>query len=219
MNRLTKFEFARRRSGGRIDPRSEATPKIVRSIHLSGKSVVCREHRAINVPRGCIRVGGTSMCLKLAAAVLAGILFTPPTLANAAAEPESRITILYDAFGSDAKMTKDWGFSALVEIAGKRTPFDTGNNAEIFAANVKAKGIDLTRLDFVVLSHRHSDHVGGLSYLLRVNPRVKIYAPTEGFGIFGSSLPASFYRKDESLPRQMRYYDGKPPDVMKFGTA
>jgi len=143
----------------------------------------------------------------------------PATGAAAAAEPKSQITILYDAFGTDAAMKKDWGFSALVEVAGKRILFDTGNDRNIFAANVKAKGVDLTKLDFVVLSHRHSDHMAGLSYVLSVNPKVKIYAPKEGFGIYGSSLPSSFYRKDESLPPQMRYYDGKPPEVMKFGTA
>ena len=74
----------------------------------------------------------------------------------AAAGPESRITILYDAFGKDTAMRKDWGFSALVEIAGKRILFDTGDNRDIFAANVKAKNVDLTKLDFVVLSHRHA---------------------------------------------------------------
>src|SRR6476659_5995123 len=138
-----------------------------------------------------------------------------------AAEPESKsqITILYDAFGSDPSMTKDWGFSALVEIAGKRILFDTGNDADTFAANVKAKGVDLKTLDFVVLSHRHSDHMAGLNYVLSVNPSVKIYAPKEGFGIYGSSLPSSFYRKDETLPPQMRYYGGEPPQTMKFGAA
>jgi len=136
-----------------------------------------------------------------------------------AAEAKNQITILYDAFGADQSMTKDWGFSALVEIAGKRILFDTGDNADIFAANVKAKGIDLTKLDFVILSHRHADHMAGLSYVLSVNPTVKIYAPKEGFGIFGSSLPSSFYRKDEALPAEMRYFDGKPPEVMKFGAA
>ena len=40
-------------------------------------------------------------------------------------------------------MKKDWGFSALVEVAGKRILFDTGNDGETFAANVKAKGVDL----------------------------------------------------------------------------
>jgi 7,8-dihydropterin-6-yl-methyl-4-(beta-D-ribofuranosyl)aminobenzene 5'-phosphate synthase len=137
----------------------------------------------------------------------------------AAADSKPQITILYDAFGTDASMSKDWGFSALVEIAGKRILFDTGNDADIFSANVKAKGVDLKTLDFVVLSHRHSDHMAGLNYVLSVNPTVKIYAPKEGFGIYGSSLPSSFYRKDESLAPEMRYYGGAPPQVMKFGAA
>jgi 7,8-dihydropterin-6-yl-methyl-4-(beta-D-ribofuranosyl)aminobenzene 5'-phosphate synthase len=34
----------------------------------------------------------------------------------AAPESKSQITILYDAFGTDPSMTKDWGFSALVEV-------------------------------------------------------------------------------------------------------
>jgi metal-dependent hydrolase (beta-lactamase superfamily II) len=88
----------------------------------------------------------------------------------------SQITILYDAFGTDPSMTKDWGFSALVEIAGKRILFDTGNDAEMFAANVKAKDVDLKTLDFVVLSHRHSDHVAGLNYVLSVNAHRSIGA-------------------------------------------
>ena len=117
---------------------------------------------------------------------------------------ETRITILYDAFGNDAAMKKGWGFAALVEAAGRRILFDTGNDAEIFAANVKAKGVDLTNLDFVVLSHRHSDHMAGLNHVLSVNPKVKIYAPREGFGIYGSSLPSRFYRKDESRRRRCR---------------
>jgi 7,8-dihydropterin-6-yl-methyl-4-(beta-D-ribofuranosyl)aminobenzene 5'-phosphate synthase len=123
------------------------------------------------------------------------------------------------AFGKDATMPKDWGYAVLVEINGKRILFDTGDDPAILATNVKAKSADLTRLDFVVLSHRHSDHVGGLSYLLSVNPKVKIYAPKEGFGIFGSDLPSKFYRKDESLPAEMRYYNGAPPEIMRFGTV
>jgi 7,8-dihydropterin-6-yl-methyl-4-(beta-D-ribofuranosyl)aminobenzene 5'-phosphate synthase len=116
-------------------------------------------------------------------------------------------------------MQKDWGYAALVEYGGKRILFDTGNNADILARNAKAKGADLSKLDFVVMSHRHGDHMGGMAYLLSVNPKVKIYAPREGFGIYGADLPGSFYRKDESLPPEQRYYDGKPPDVMRFGSA
>jgi 7,8-dihydropterin-6-yl-methyl-4-(beta-D-ribofuranosyl)aminobenzene 5'-phosphate synthase len=127
--------------------------------------------------------------------------------------------VLYDAFGKPSAMQRDWGYAALIEYGGKRILFDTGNNGDILAQNAKAKGIDLANLDFVVMSHRHGDHMGGLAYLLSVNPRVKIYAPKEGFGVYGGDLPSTFYRKDTSLPPEQRYYDGTPPDVMRFGAA
>ena len=134
------------------------------------------------------------------------------------AQSANRITILYDAFGNSSNLKKDWGFSAFVEYDGKRILFDTGNNADTFAQNVKALGIDLRKLDFAVISHRHGDHTSGLNYLLSVNPSVKIYAPKEAFGVFGAELPGTFYRRDESLPGDMRYYDGQPPAKMTFGT-
>ena len=155
----------------------------------------------------------------LAALLLFGCADTPTAPEAKATTGKAQITILYDAFGKEAGMKKDWGFAALVEVNGKRILLDTGNDPEIFAQNVKAKGVDLTRLDFVVMSHRHGDHMGGLTYLLSVNPKVKIYAPKEGFGVYGFDLPSKFYRKAESLPAEMRYYDGAPPETMKFGSA
>jgi len=107
----------------------------------------------------------------------------------------------------------------LVEYGGKRILFDTGNNPGILEQNAKAKGINLANLDFVVMSHRHGDHMGGMSYLLSVNPTVKIYAPKEGFGVYGGGLPGSFYRKDGSLPTEQRYYEGAPPDLIRSGSA
>jgi 7,8-dihydropterin-6-yl-methyl-4-(beta-D-ribofuranosyl)aminobenzene 5'-phosphate synthase len=83
-------------------------------------------------------------------------------------------------------MQKDWGYAALVEYGGKRILFDSGNNPEVLAQNAKAKSIVLSKLDFVVMSHRHGDHMGGLAYLLKVNPKVTIYAPKEGFGVYGA---------------------------------
>ena len=131
---------------------------------------------------------------------------------------EAQITVLYDAFGKVSDMQKDWGFSAFIEYDGKRILFDTGNNAEIFAHNAKAKGVDLTQLDFVVVSHRHGDHTSGLNHLMSVNPDVKIYAPKENFGVFGAALPGTFYQREESLPPEMRYFDGNPPETLQFGS-
>jgi 7,8-dihydropterin-6-yl-methyl-4-(beta-D-ribofuranosyl)aminobenzene 5'-phosphate synthase len=137
---------------------------------------------------------------------------------SSAAAP-ARITVLYDAFGRPSGMRKDWGYAALLEVAGKRILFDTGDNAEILARNVRAAGTDLSLLDFVVVSHRHGDHMAGLRHVLDVNPDVKVYAPSENFGVFGFSLPGTFYRRDASLPPEQRYYDGAPPDRMIFGSA
>ena len=104
-----------------------------------------------------------------ALAVIFGLL-----AGTAAAETPNRVTILYDSFGKSPSLTMDWGFAALVEYGGKRILFDTGNNAKIFEHNVKELGVDLRNIDFVVISHRHSDHTSGITYLLTVNPKVKI---------------------------------------------
>src|SRR6516165_12113648 len=100
---------------------------------------------------------------------------------------QDKVTILYDAFGESKELTKDWGFSALVEHGGKRILFDTGNNAAIFEHNTKALGVDLTKLDFVVISHRHADHATGLRYVLKVNPNVTVYVPADGANGFGGA--------------------------------
>ncbi|HUI61602.1 MAG TPA: MBL fold metallo-hydrolase [Steroidobacteraceae bacterium] len=152
--------------------------------------------------------------------LFAGCVSTAPRLAGMPAGSEAtRVTVLYDAFGRETGLQRDWGYAAFVETAGKRILFDTGNNAEVLAQNTRAKGIDLSRLDFVVMSHRHGDHMGGMSYLLAQNPKVRIYAPKEGFGVYGADLPSAFYRKDPSLAPEQRYYNGAPPDKMVFGSA
>src|SRR5258708_11264428 len=115
------------------------------------------------------------------------------------AETKDRVTILYDAFSDNKAVTKDWGFSALVEHDGKRILFDTGNNPEIFDHNVKALNVDLTKIDFSVISHRHADHASGLKYPLNINPDVTVYVPADGDNGFGDSeFPQVFYRP--SLP-------------------
>ncbi len=151
--------------------------------------------------------------------VLTGAAYGPLSAPSAHAQTgTAQITVLYDAFGKTSAMRKDWGFSAYIEYGDKRILFDTGNNSEIFAHNVAAKGIDLSKLDFAVISHRHGDHTSGLNHLLKVNPTVKIYAPQENFGVFGAALPGTFYRRNESLPPDMRYFDGKAPETLRFGS-
>lgn len=128
------------------------------------------------------------------------------------AEQPARVTILYDAFGPQSTLKKDWGFSALVEYGGKRILFDTGNNGAIFAHNIRELKVDLTKLDAVVISHRHGDHTSGLNYLLSVNSGVKIYTPLEG-AFFKSPLNKAFLERAKDLPPNLRYFDGQSPDI------
>jgi len=129
-----------------------------------------------------------------------------------------KVTVLYDAFGESKELTEDWGFSALVAHDGKLILFDTGNDATIFEHNVKVRHVDLTKLDFVVISHRHANHTTGLRYVLSVNPNVKVYVPADGGnGFWGPPFPQKFLRADKSLPTKMRYYGGTEPEHFAWG--
>jgi 7,8-dihydropterin-6-yl-methyl-4-(beta-D-ribofuranosyl)aminobenzene 5'-phosphate synthase len=146
------------------------------------------------------------------------LVFVLMSLGAVPCRAQDRVTILYDAFGESKTLTKDWGFSALVEHNGKRILFDTGNDAAKFEHNVKALGIDLAKLDFVVISHRHADHATGLRYVLSVNPNVTVYVPADGGNGFGGApIPKAFLRADESLSATMRYFGGTEPEHFTFG--
>jgi 7,8-dihydropterin-6-yl-methyl-4-(beta-D-ribofuranosyl)aminobenzene 5'-phosphate synthase len=150
--------------------------------------------------------------------ILKTLVFLLVGLAALPCNAQDRVTILYDAFGQSKELTKDWGFSAYVEHDGKRILFDTGNDAPNFEHNVKALGIDLTKLDFVVISHRHADHATGLRYVLSVNPNVTVYVPSDGGNGFGGPpFPKTFLRRDDSLPASMKYFGGAEPDHFSWG--
>lgn len=155
--------------------------------------------------------------IAVSALLLLGCRHDPGISASPPAD-QARITLLYDAFGKAGNLQKDWGFAAYVEYGGKRVLFDTGNNADIFKHNVTAMGIDLSRLDFAIVSHRHGDHTSGLNHLLAVNPKVEIFVPKENFGVFGAELPGTFLKPNPALPADSRYFDGKVPEKLHFGS-
>lgn len=71
-------------------------------------------------------------------------------------------TALFDQF-----FTAEHGFSAYIEAEGCRVLFDTGYSDAVLKNAQKMK-IDLLSLDYIVLSHGHSDHTGGLYHLIRL---------------------------------------------------
>src|SRR6516162_6836461 len=160
--------------------------------------VRCANSSDVNQGRRRLNTKEEPMMRHIFLRALAVVVLLPTGMA--AAETPNRVTILYDSFGKNPSLTMDWGFAALVEYGGKRILFDTGNNARTFEHNVKALGVDLRNIDFVVISHRHADHTSGITYLLSVNPKVPIYVPDEPWGLFARGVKNDFYRKDPSLP-------------------
>lgn len=87
------------------------------------------------------------------------------------------LTIVYDNYPFDDKLQIDWGFSCLVEGLDKTILFDTGTNGQILLSNMKKLSISPELIDYVILSHAHRDHTGGLEALLDRNPNVEVWLP------------------------------------------
>lgn len=74
----------------------------------------------------------------------------------------------------------EYGFSCLVETAASHYLFDTGGGLTI-RNNAERLGLDLSRLDGIILSHGHQDHSGGLKQVLEQTGPVTIYAHPDLF--------------------------------------
>jgi 7,8-dihydropterin-6-yl-methyl-4-(beta-D-ribofuranosyl)aminobenzene 5'-phosphate synthase len=106
--------------------------------------------------------------------------------AAAPAAPALKFTVLYDNYVFKEGTKADWGFSCLIEGAAKTILFDTGTKPEILGHNTAALGVDLEKVDLVVLSHAHGDHTGGLPAVLAAKPGVEVLFPAS----FGTAFAA-----------------------------
>jgi len=85
-----------------------------------------------------------------------------------------RITILIENTAYQASLKTEHGLSLWIEYGNKKILFDTGQSDSILY-NAKTLGIDLARINAIVLSHGHYDHTGGLHSVINVPSEVKVY--------------------------------------------
>jgi 7,8-dihydropterin-6-yl-methyl-4-(beta-D-ribofuranosyl)aminobenzene 5'-phosphate synthase len=72
------------------------------------------------------------------------------------------------------------GQSFYVETGEKRILFDVGQGL-VLSNNARCLGIDLKRVDTVILSHGHNDHTGGLKALTAYNSSFTLFADPAAF--------------------------------------
>ena len=92
-----------------------------------------------------------------------------------------RIVTLVENTSSNPKIIAEHGLSLYLETEDQKILFDMGQTSA-FARNGERLGIDLSNIDFAVLSHGHYDHGGGLGTFLRINSHAPVYVHKTAFG-------------------------------------
>ena len=82
-------------------------------------------------------------------------------------------TVLVDNRTNDPTLETEHGLSILLETERHRILLDTGASG-MFIRNAERLGIDLSTVDYVFISHGHSDHAGGLKHFMAINDHAKV---------------------------------------------
>ena len=83
------------------------------------------------------------------------------------------------------------GLSILLQTKRHKILLDTGAS-DVFIRNAELLGVDLSDVDYVFISHGHSDHAGGLRYFLEQNRQAKVIVSPD-------AMSGKFYSKRGNL--------------------
>jgi 7,8-dihydropterin-6-yl-methyl-4-(beta-D-ribofuranosyl)aminobenzene 5'-phosphate synthase len=102
------------------------------------------------------------------------------------------------------------GFSILVKVINDETSesflFDTGGSPNVIIDNSKIMGLDLSQVSFVVLSHGHYDHFGGLLSIVEAVGKtgLPLIVHEDMFKARGTALRDGTIRKYPDFPTPLQ---------------
>jgi len=80
------------------------------------------------------------------------------------------------------------GLSLHIETRGLNILFDVGAS-ELFAQNADKLDVDIGAVDFLVISHGHYDHGGGLKKFFQLNKQAPVYVQEKAFDKYYAQRP------------------------------
>ena len=91
-----------------------------------------------------------------------------------------KIVCLVDNQTSNPELKSEHGLSYYIETENRKILFDLGQSP-LFIENAIKMGLDLSKVDMVVISHGHYDHAGGLKAFLSINTHARIFIHKHAF--------------------------------------
>ncbi len=92
-----------------------------------------------------------------------------------------RISVIADNRVKDPRLIETWGLSFHITVDSHKILFDTNSDFNILKHNADNINVALDDIEYVVISHWHHDHVGGLNefldYLLSRGNKPKVIVP------------------------------------------
>lgn len=86
-----------------------------------------------------------------------------------------RIVSLIENTSATEQLKAEHGLSLYIENGGEKYLIDAGASDRLMI-NAQRMRLNLSAVKKIAVSHNHSDHVGGIESVLKINPDVKIYA-------------------------------------------
>ena len=90
------------------------------------------------------------------------------------------ITLLVDnnePTDPECKCSPAPGLAMLLDRGNFAVLLDTGPDRHTIISNAERLDIDRSKIDTLVISHRHRDHTGGIESVFEMNPNLKVFLP------------------------------------------